>query len=131
MLSFNHYAYGAVVDWMYRYLAGISPDRRHPGYRRVLLAPKPVGAIDWVDASIDSGYGTIRGRWELQRSGDLAVALTIPVGVTGHFVPPVQRTSEVTIDGVAVAGSMDLPPGSHLVVVTNPAVSLSEQPDVG
>jgi alpha-L-rhamnosidase len=130
MLSFNHYAYGAVVDWIYRYLAGISPDRHHPGYRRVILAPKPVAAIDWVDASVDSGYGTIRSRWELRQSGNLAVDLTIPAGVTGHFVPPVRRGSEVTIDGAAVDGSVDLPPGSHLVVVTNPAVSLSEHPHV-
>ena len=34
MLSFNHYAYGAVIDWMYRNLAGMAPDRGRPGYRQ-------------------------------------------------------------------------------------------------
>jgi alpha-L-rhamnosidase len=61
MLSFNHYAYGAVVDWMYRYLAGISPDRRDPGYRRVLLAPKPVGPATSSDPSFpSSGHASRR-----------------------------------------------------------------------
>ena len=41
MLSFNHYAYGAVVDWIYRHLAGIAPDRARPGYRHVVFAPRP------------------------------------------------------------------------------------------
>ena len=41
MLSFNHYAYGAVVDWIYRYVAGIGPTVERPGYRRVIVAPRP------------------------------------------------------------------------------------------
>ena len=48
MLSFNHYAYGAVVDWVYRTLAGLAPDPDAPGYRHVVLAPRPVAGIDRV-----------------------------------------------------------------------------------
>ena len=45
MLSFNHYAYGAVIDWVYRNVAGLAPDLDRPGYRHVILAPKPVAGL--------------------------------------------------------------------------------------
>ena len=44
MLSFNHYAYGAVIDWVYRHVAGLAPDRARPGYAHVRFAPDPHGA---------------------------------------------------------------------------------------
>ena len=49
MLSFNHYAYGAVIDWVYRHVAGLAPDRARPGYRHVVIAPRPVVGIDQVE----------------------------------------------------------------------------------
>ena len=52
MLSFNHYAYGAVVDWIYRHVAGIAPAA--PGYRSIRIAPRPVAGLDRAEASIDN-----------------------------------------------------------------------------
>ena len=45
MLSFNHYAYGAVIDWVYRHVAGLAPDRTQPGYAHVLIEPRPARGI--------------------------------------------------------------------------------------
>src|SRR5262249_29871525 len=59
MLSFNHYAYGAVIDWVYRHVAGLAPTLEAPGYRCVIVAPRPHAAIGWAKASVESAYGTV------------------------------------------------------------------------
>ena len=66
MLSFNHYAYGAVIDWVYRNVAGLSPTLDAPGYREVVVAPKPSRAIGWARAAIETAYGPIRIDWRLE-----------------------------------------------------------------
>ena len=66
MLSFNHYAYGAVIDWVYRNLAGIAPDIDQPGYRRIVFAPRPVAGISWARGSIDTPYGRAAISWDLE-----------------------------------------------------------------
>ena len=65
MLSFNHYAYGAVIDWIYRYVAGIAPTLERPGYRRIIVAPRPSTAIPWARASIETRLGAASVDWRL------------------------------------------------------------------
>jgi alpha-L-rhamnosidase len=65
MNSFNHYAYGAVGDWMYRVAAGIEIDDLEPGYKHILIQPQPGGGFTWVRASHESLYGKISSAWEL------------------------------------------------------------------
>src|SRR5699024_8398672 len=55
MTSFNHYAFGAVADWLYRSLAGLAPEG--PGYRRIRIAPVPVSGIDHAAARHETPYG--------------------------------------------------------------------------
>ena len=78
MLSFNHYAYGAVVDWIYRYVAGIAPTTEHPGYRRVIVAPRPAVSIDWARASVESRLGPVSIDWRLNGS-DLEIDSSAPL----------------------------------------------------
>lgn len=80
MTSFNHYALGAVADWMHRVVAGLSA--LEPGYRRVLVAPQPGGSLDWAETSLASPHGEISVRWETLESG-IAVDVRLPPGVTG------------------------------------------------
>ena len=61
MNSFNHYAYGAVLAWMYGTMAGISEDPKAPGFKHIILAPIPDKRVGHVDASYNSAYGTIKG----------------------------------------------------------------------
>jgi alpha-L-rhamnosidase len=117
MLSFNHYAYGAVVDWVYRTLAGIAPDPELPGYRRVVLAPRPVVGIDRVSASVQSALGRIGVEWSTE-GGTFTGTYELPFGVTGMLRPPVGPDSRVTVDGRAAAESVTLGPGTHRVSVT-------------
>ena len=122
MLSFNHYAYGAVIDWVYRHVAGMAPDRAAPGYRHVIFAPRPCIAIDWARASVEAAYGTIAIEWRREAHG-LVVEIVLPMGTTGRFVAPVTATSTVALDGERVRRRIDLGPGRHLLLVTEPALA--------
>ncbi len=77
MTSFNHYALGAVADWMHRSVAGLAP--LEPGYRRILVAPQPGGGLTWAAASLDTPHGLAAVRWERDGSA-LRVQMTVPEG---------------------------------------------------
>ncbi|MFZ7086856.1 family 78 glycoside hydrolase catalytic domain [Curtobacterium sp. RRHDQ10] len=79
MTSFNHYALGAVADWMHRTVGGLAP--LTPGYESVLIAPQPGGGLTWAETSVESVHGRIAVRWELA-DGSLVLRATVPEGVT-------------------------------------------------
>jgi alpha-L-rhamnosidase len=93
MTSFNHYALGAVVDWMHRTIGGLAP--LEPGYRRVLLAPRPGGDITWASTSLETPHGLVTCRWECD-ADVLTIDLELPPGVTGVVSLPGQANVEVT-----------------------------------
>lgn len=66
MNSFNHYAYGAVLDWVYGKAAGISSLPEHPGYEKISVAPLPDPRLDWLSCSFQSRFGLIRSEWKKQ-----------------------------------------------------------------
>ena len=80
MTSFNHYALGAVADWMHRVIGGIAP--LEPGYRRVLVAPAPGGGITSADASLDTPYGQLVVRWTADGEDFSSLEIHVPDGVT-------------------------------------------------
>jgi alpha-L-rhamnosidase len=80
MTSFNHYALGAVADWMHRTVGGISP--LEPGYARVLVAPRPGGGLTWAKASLRTPHGRVGVSWSLAGDGGLAADVEVPDGVT-------------------------------------------------
>jgi alpha-L-rhamnosidase len=122
MLSFNHYAYGAVIDWVYRHVAGLAPDPDRPGYRHVVVAPKPCVGIDWARASVASAYGPIATSWSV--SGDeLTVEVDLPIGTSGTFVAPTAPGSDVRLDGGRCGPVVELGAGSHRLVVSEPVLA--------
>ena len=79
MTSFNHYALGAVADWLHRVVAGLAPDA--PGYRRIRFAPRPGGGLTSASARHLTPYGETAIAWRID--GDLLHAeMTVPVGAT-------------------------------------------------
>lgn len=92
MTSFNHYALGAVADWLHRVVAGLSPIE--PGYRTLLIAPKPLDRLESAEAILDSPYGRIRLLWEKQGS-TLHVEATIPTGASAIVELPGRERFEV------------------------------------
>ncbi len=85
MTSFNHYALGAVADWMHRVIGGIAP--AEPGYRVVEIAPVPGAGLDHVSARLDSVYGTIAVVWSVE-DGQLNLRASIPANVEARVVLP-------------------------------------------
>ncbi|HHV10852.1 MAG TPA: family 78 glycoside hydrolase catalytic domain [Clostridiales bacterium] len=64
MNSYNHYAYGAVADWVYGVAGGIKAMEEFPGYERVVVAPKPDERLDWLKVSLETRHGLIRSEWK-------------------------------------------------------------------
>ncbi len=107
MNSFNHYAYGAVGDWMYHTVAGLQLDPEAPGYRHILFRPRPGGSIQWAEAKLLLATGEAAIKWELK--GDaLHIHVEIPEG------------SEATVDLPEgfFADVSRLGPGRHRIVAT-------------
>jgi alpha-L-rhamnosidase len=99
MNSFNHYAYGAVGNWMYRTIAGINDDPAQPGYRHTQIKPQPGGGLTSAKATFESMYGTIVSSWR-QAGPQLMLDVTIPVNTTATvWVPAADRESVRELGG--------------------------------
>ena len=119
MNSFNHYAYGAVVEWMYRYMAGIENDIENPGFKNIILQPTlDTGSqyneeerINSVNASYDSCYGSIESAWTVDKNGKLSTYHTkVPANTTATLYLPVDKATADQyndIAGVQVEGFVD------------------------
>jgi alpha-L-rhamnosidase len=88
MNSYNHYAYGAIGDWMYQNIAGIVA--AEPGYKKITIKPVLGGKLTWAEADYDCPYGHIQSKWEII-DGKLEFNVTIPQNTTADiFVPDAQ-----------------------------------------
>lgn len=87
MNSFNHYAYGAIGDWLYADVAGIDTDSAAPGYKHIVLHPTLNPSLTSARATYESVYGKIESAWEQQ--GDwFEWQIVIPPNTTATVVPP-------------------------------------------
>jgi alpha-L-rhamnosidase len=103
MTSFNHYAFGAVADWMHRTVGGLAP--LEPGYRRILIAPQPGGGITWAETGLQTPYGRAAVRWDLGDAG-MRVEVTVPAGAEAVLRLP-GRKEEVLGAGTHVRASSE------------------------
>ena len=87
MNSFNHYAYGAVYDWIFGVACGIKTVDEAPAYKEVRIAPHPDKCLGFADASIDSRNGTVRVYW-YYKGDTVYYEITVPAGVTAHLTLP-------------------------------------------
>ena len=93
MTSFNHYAFGAVADWMHRVVAGLAPAA--PGYRRLRFAPQPPRrGLTTASARLRTPYGDASSAWTLA-DGMLRLTVVVPVGATAEVVLPSSSLHEV------------------------------------
>lgn len=120
MNSFNHYAYGAIVEWMYRYMAGI--EAVEPGFKKFNLYPRidmrtadelPEGQenIKWVKAEFNSVNGLIKSEWNTENG--LTYKCTVPEGTSATLTLPAV-SDKVTINGK----EMDMRAGSSAIIMT-------------
>ena len=85
MNSFNHYAYGAVADWMYGAAAGINSDPDRPGFEHIIFRPVTDRRLDFVKASIDPRRGTVASEWR-RENGRIKYIFTVPEGCCASAV---------------------------------------------
>ena len=88
MNSFNHYAYGCVVEWLFAHAAGIRADPSAPGFRRFLLEPKPDMRLGHLSATYRSPAGLIRSAWRYGLDGTLSWRYSVPSGAEARIRMP-------------------------------------------
>ena len=81
MNSFNHYAYGSVIDWIYSVCGGINPIETAPGYESVLISPVADDRLDWLNVQLETAHGTIKSAWK-HENGKVVYEITTPVDAT-------------------------------------------------
>ena len=84
-VSMNHYSFGCVAEWMFRTIGGIDADK--PGFRHMLIAPKPDKRLDWARREYVSEQGTVRCAWERKDSG-IEIRVTVPCNAQATIILP-------------------------------------------
>ena len=105
MNSFNHYAYGAIGEWLYRHVAGLDLDPEMPGYKHILLAPHPGGGLTNANAEFLSIYGKIKSGWKLEGK-DFVYEVTVPANTTATVTLPAAKADQVTVNALAMTASI-------------------------
>jgi alpha-L-rhamnosidase len=102
MNSFNHYAYGAIGDWMYTVVAGLDMDETVAGYKNIVIKPSPGGGLTAASASLQTYYGTLSSGWKTD-SGKLILDVEIPANTTAVIYIPAKEVASVYESGKILA----------------------------
>jgi alpha-L-rhamnosidase len=111
MTSFNHYALGAVADWMHRSVAGLAP--AGPGYRKIVVRPRPGGGLTWAKARHETPYGEALVHWDLEGS-DFSLTLTVPAGCTATVFLPGSDDESIEVGSGTHAFTRVMAPGDSV-----------------
>jgi len=111
MNSFNHYAYGAVAEWIFRYAAGIDTVAEDAGFHTILLHPNFDALLGSLDYSYDSSYGTIHSAWTV-KGNEAKWSVTIPANTKGKILLSDKEAQAYILDGKPLSKN-------HLITVTD------------
>ena len=98
MNSLNHYAYGSIAEWMYRYMAGINPVEDKAGFRHIKLTPMPDYRLKYAKASYNSAAGLYESAWEINEEGNLRFKFTIPFNASASLILPNAKLERVKVN---------------------------------
>jgi alpha-L-rhamnosidase len=121
MNSFNHYAYGAIGQWMYERIAGIKP--LNPGYKEILIAPILGGPLTSAEASYNSPYGEVRTAWNIE-NGKFQLEATVPPNTTAKIIIPANTAESLLLNGSLFSDNTEV----ELVQKNEDAFELKAQP---
>lgn len=99
MNSLNHYAYGSIAEWMYRYMLGINPVEDKPGFRHVKLTPKPDKRLKSAKGSYNSPVGLYESQWNINEEGCLSFKFVIPFNSSASLVLPDAKLENINVNG--------------------------------
>lgn len=97
MNSFNHYAYGAIGDWLYQKVAGIQYSEDKPGYKHINFQPLPDKRLEYVKCSHQSMYGEVGIHWRFNKEV-FEVELVVPFNTTATFINPFSDAKKIFIN---------------------------------
>ena len=109
MNSLNHYAYGSVVEWMYRCMCGLNPTEEAPGFKKVTFAPVSDPRFDYANASYDSAAGRYEFGWKKEGEG-ITYHITVPFDCEAEYVP---EKESYTVNGEKKSGKCTLTAGVY------------------
>jgi alpha-L-rhamnosidase len=115
MNSFNHYAFGSVIAWVYRYAAGIDTTIEAPGFKEIVVHPHLDSRMPSAAAEYDSIYGRIATDWHGSKEGPFSLQLTIPPNTSAKIFLPAIAGARVTEGGRPVPSERE---GDSFVVNT-------------
>ncbi|MBS1565531.1 MAG: alpha-L-rhamnosidase, partial [Bacteroidetes bacterium] len=95
MNSFNHYAYGAIGDWMYRVIVGLDTYEDGPGYKHIRIQPHIGGSLSSASASLQTWYGKLSSGWKTE-AGDIMLEVEIPANTTATVILPSNNSDNIT-----------------------------------
>ena len=98
MNSFNHWALGAVGEWMWRHIAGLNPDDAQPGWKHFVIAPKPGGGVTWAKAEYQSIRGRIACDWRIE-GAKITLRAVVPPNTTATIHLPTSDATKITEGG--------------------------------
>lgn len=104
MNSFNHYAYGAIGEWLYNTVVGLRIDDEQPGYKHAIIAPHPGGGLTHAQAHIDTAYGRLQVAWE-QTDAQFTLSVTVPPNTTATVHLPFDDPQQVQHNEAVVNGT--------------------------
>jgi alpha-L-rhamnosidase len=118
MNSFNHYAYGAIGDWMYRVVTGIDTEESSPGYKRIVIKPHPGGKLTSAKSDLETPYGLVSSSWR-KENGKIILEVKIPTNTRATIYIPTSNKNSVTENQKPIQGSkeMVLKPGDEKYAV--------------
>ncbi len=105
MNSLNHYAYGAIGQWMYERIAGIAP--LEPGYKKIRIAPQPRTPLNSASATLETPYGKVTSEWKIEKNG-FQLHTTIPPNTTAQIIIPGNITSDLLLNGEAFTNTKNI-----------------------
>jgi alpha-L-rhamnosidase len=123
MISFNHYAYGAVIDWVYRNVAGIAPTVKNPGYRHITFAPRPGEGFSYASASVNTPFGIASIDWEIVDGGTMAAKVVVPFGSKAVLDFPATSSSSMRVNGKVVSNKHEVGHGHYDILISAPEIT--------
>jgi alpha-L-rhamnosidase len=119
MNSFNHYAYGAIGDWMYRVIAGLDTYEDKPGYKHIKIEPHPGGGLTKAAATLQTNYGIASSGWTIN-GNELVLEVEVPANTTADIYIPGTSADAITENGKAISAQKEMQAtatGNQYVVV--------------
>ncbi|MEO6705544.1 MAG: family 78 glycoside hydrolase catalytic domain, partial [Ginsengibacter sp.] len=107
MNSFNHYAYGAIGDWMYRDMAGIDTYEDGPGYKHIKIKPQIDEKINSVSGSLETYYGKTHCDWKV-KDNNVLMNVEIPANTFATIYIPTSNKDDIKVDNKVIALSDDV-----------------------